>query len=319
MDAVLDLAKQVDQTSEPKHISVLNGGFSSLAYEVAIPNNPFVLLFERENAASNANYGHTFVVLTLLERHGFVHAPRPLWVKDDLKAIAMSFAEGTPSHEFKFRQRRVSPKLLAVKVMDSLLDTASISLAEYQKLAAELNVVSSPVRTTQDEVKQFGTDWFTIVEQSCPDQAIIDWLRPKIEQSAQLAQQVGNHEPAFGHDDPSSGNILVQQDGSFTLIDWHSACFHTTGPEFFIAYTTHTTDFMRPYRQALILHVAERLGLSATELTERVHEFRRYTEVFDINWAAMMMAKVSSGKIVGDIDNFRNIAMERIAIYEKSF
>jgi hypothetical protein len=76
---------------------------------------------------------------------------------------------------------------------------------------------------------------------------------------------------------------------------------------------------MRPYRQALIEHVAKRTGITEAELSKRVLNFRRYSEVFDVNWAAMMMAKVNAKEAEGNIEHFRKIALERIKIYESSF
>ena len=102
------------------------------------------------------------------------------------------------------------------------------------------------------------------------------------------------------------------------FIDWDSSRFHVSGPEFYIAYTTHLTDFMKPYRREIIAHVAKREGIEVSELTHRVRSYRRYTEVFDVNWAAMMMAKVADNQIDGDIEEFSKIALERIKVYEES-
>jgi hypothetical protein len=103
------------------------------------------------------------------------------------------------------------------------------------------------------------------------------------------------------------------------LIDWDSAKFHTSGPEFYVAYTTHLTDFMVPFQEVLIKHVAQRCNIAEKELADRVTEFRKRNEVYDVNWAAMMMAKVNAGEAEGDTGNFRKIANERIRLYEQDF
>ena len=319
MKDILELAQQVDPKSQQNLISTLSGGFSSQAYKVDISENPFVLLVERSGGVGESNYGHAYVVLTLLNRHGIAHVPKALWLKDDHKALALSFDTGVASDAFNFSQSNVNTEQLAIDVIDNLLDAATVTWNEYEQLANELNVAVLPPQTPQDSARQYGVEWLEIVKANCPDSEIVAWLEPRVQRSVALAEKLGDNAPTFGHGDPSNPNILVCNDSSFTLIDWDSARFHTSGPEFYVAYTTHLTDFMKPYRQILIEHVARRLGVSVTEFAQRVEDFRRYSEIFDVNWAAMMMAKVSSGETVGDIDHFRAIALERIKIYEESF
>lgn len=319
VDSILDLARHVNPKVEMKHISPLHGGFSSQAYKIDVDGNLFVLLVERQGSVSDVNYGHAYVVLTLLQKHAYKHAPQPLWLKNDHKALAITFFEGLPSDKLNFHEAHVDPKKLAIKVMDSLLGTASITLGEYELTAKKHSVQLMPVETTMDAAKKYGTVWFETVKQSCPDADIVAWLEQRVERSVKMASSVGNSSPVFGHGDPSNPNILIRQDGSFILIDWDSARFHCVGPEWFVAYTTHLTDFMKPYRETLIGHVAKKLNVTVEELTHKVHEFRRFNEVFDVNWAAMMMAKVNAGEIPGDISEFRKIAQERIKIYEASF
>lgn len=318
-DHVLNLAKQVDPKAEPNNIIKLSGGFTSQAYKVAVPGNPFVLLVEREGAVSHTNYGHAYVVLTLLREYNFEHAPHPLWLKEDHSALAISFFDGTASDKFDFNKAHVDTEKLSINIIDSLLDTATITLDEYNQLAAKLNVKQAPIETTQDAARKYGSEWFKIVRQSCPDQTIITWLEPRIELMRSLADKLGHNKPSFGLGDPSNPNILINKDGQFMLIDWDSACFHTAGPEFYVAYTTELTDFMKPHREDLIKHVSNRLHMQEDEFAAKVYEYRRFSGIGDINWAAMMMAKVNSGETEGDITHFRTIANERIALYEKSF
>jgi hypothetical protein len=103
------------------------------------------------------------------------------------------------------------------------------------------------------------------------------------------------------------------------LIDWDSARYHCAGPEGVVAYTTHLTEFMKPYRDALIVHVSARFGIDEAAFAAKVRAYRKYTEVFDVNRAAMMMAKVNAGEVQGDVQHFRTTALERIRIYEESF
>jgi aminoglycoside phosphotransferase (APT) family kinase protein len=318
-DHILNLARQVNPRAEPNNIIELSGGFSSQAYKIDIPGNPFVLLVERPGAVSQANYGHAYAVLTLLQKHELKHAPLPLWLQEDHNALAISFFDGVASDTFDFEQTHIDTKQLSIDVIDNLFDTSVITMDEYQQLTAELNVKAVPIATTQEAARKYGSEWFEIVRRSCPDQAIITWLGPRIKQMHILADELGTDTPILGHGDPSNPNILVNKEDQFMLIDWDSARFHTTGPEFLVAYTTDLTDFMKPYRQALIEHAAHRLDIPVSEFADKVHEYSRFSGIGDVNWAAMMMAKVNSGEVEGDIDHFRKIAVERIALYEKSF
>ncbi|MBI5004163.1 phosphotransferase [Candidatus Kaiserbacteria bacterium] len=319
LDAILDLAKQVDSGIEVKDITPLQGGFSSQAYKVDRGDRPFVLLVERPGSVSPSNYGHAYTVITLLQKHNFKYAPLPLWLKEDHKALAISFFDGVASDTFNFDSNHIDSSRVALEVIDSLLDTASITLDEYENTAKNFGVEPLPIESPMDGARKYGTVWLDIVRKSCPDEDIVAWLEPRVERSIELAKTMGNNPPVFGHGDPSNPNILLRQDGSFMLIDWDSARFHTSGPEFFVAYTTNLTDFMKPYREVLTSHVAQKIGVSVEEFTHRVHEYRRYTEVFDVNWAAMMMARINAGEVSGDIHEFRAIAQERMKIYDSSF
>jgi aminoglycoside phosphotransferase (APT) family kinase protein len=319
-DQILNLAQQVNPNVKKDHISKLSGGFSSQAYKVDGDDGVFVLLAQRPEAVSRSNYGHAYVVMTLLQRHGIAHTPQPLWLKDDQSALAVSYYDGVASDNFDFMQPGINAERIAIEVIDTLLDAAVISQGEYKELAAQLGVRPLPIEASEDAAAKYGTGWLEIVKESCPDQSIIDWLEPRVQRSVAMAGHIGNKKkPSFGHGDPSNPNILLRNDGSFMLIDWGSARFHTTGPEFYVAYTTHLTDFMKPYRQTLIHHVADRLGVSVEEFSDKVYQFRRYNGVFDVNWAAMMMAKINAGEATGDIEQFHRIALERINAYEKSF
>ena len=317
-DDIVNLAKNIDQEIKPDNITLLQGGFSSQAYKVAPKSgNPFVLLVERKGAVSRSDYGLAYVIYTLLKKHSFKHSPDPLWLSDDHSALAISYFDGFVSNEFDFAG--LDKEQLATQVIDSLLDTAAISLEEYKQLASEFNVTQNPIETSKEGARMYGIEWLEIVKRSCPDQDIINWLETRVERSVRLINQAPEHKPTFGHGDPSNPNILFKANGDFMLIDWGSARFHTSGPEFFVAYTTHLTDFMGPYRETLIKHVAERLNIPIDEFRDRVNNFRMCSEVFDVNWAAMMMAKINAKETDGDINNFRNIAHERIRLYEEDF
>lgn len=318
-DLVLHLAKKVDSTVEPSSIVKLSGGFSSHAYKVNGSDSPFVLLVEKEGAVSKVNYGHAYVVLKLLQKHGLKHSPTALWINQDHHALAISFFDGISSDKFDFKKAHVDAKQLSIDVIDSLLDTNVVTREEYDQLAQELNVKPLPLQTAEDAAREYGTEWFSLVKQFCPDQSIVKWLEPRIELMQSLAKDIGDHKPMFGLCDPSNPNILINGNGQFILIDWDSARFHTSGPEFYVGYTTELTDFMRPYREVLIDHVATRLNIPVDKFAKEVYEFRRYSGIGDVNWAAMMMAKVNAGEIKGDIDHFRKIANTRIELYEKSF
>ena len=316
-DEIISLVRKIKPFAEPKDLMPLEGGFSSQAYKVDLDNDPFVILVEKTGAVGKVDYVNLFLILTLLENHGYKYSPKPIWLKDDHQAMAISYFDGIAGDKFNFN--KINSEDLAVKVTDALIDTESISLDEYNELAVQFNVSQNPIQTTQEGAQIYGKEWFEIVKKSCPDIDIINWLEPRVERSMQLANKLGNHQPTFGHGDPSNPNILINKKSNFMLIDWDSARFHTSGPEFYVAYTTHLTDFMEPHRNKLIKHVASRLNISDEEFANRVNEYRIFTEVFDVNWAAMMMAKVNVGDADGDIDSFRKIANERIRLYDHDF
>lgn len=317
-DEITDIARNINTKVEPGDIVPLSGGYSSQAYKVSpVGGEPFVLLVERPSAVDSAEYGKAHVILTLLKKHDYAHAPQPLWLQDNQQAMAISYFDGAASDKVDFSD--IDTEDLAIKVIDTLLDTAIITLEEYKALAKHYNVTGNPVQTPQESAQKYGSEWLEIVQKGCPDAEIVKWLEPRVGRSVQLAEKLGTDKPVFGHGDPSSPNILIKPNGEFMLIDWGSAKFHSSGPEFFVAYTTHLTDFMTPFRDVLIKHVARRYGTSEGEFAERVTEFRKRNEVYDVNWAAMMMAKVNTGEAEGDINEFRKIALERIKHYEQDF
>lgn len=200
-----------------------------------------------------------------------------------------------------------------------MLDTSDITIEEYKQLAKEFKIKRLPIETPSSTLKKCGINWFKIVKKSCPDNDIIDWLKPRIDNSIKMVRNIGNSKPTFELGDPSDPNILINKSGEFMLIDWDSARFGTTNPEYYIYYTTQLTKFMKPYRDILISHMSNRLNISKSELSDRVFELRRFYEILDVNWAAMMMARVNLDDIDGNIDNFRNIAKQRIKLYEQTF
>lgn len=318
IDQITEIAQKIDPHTKTHMISPLSGGFSSQAYKVNA-TAPFVLLVERDGGVSRTNYGHAYVVLTLLNEVGYEHSPRPLWLSEDHRALALEYIEGESAETIDFAKSSMDTMQLAMDVIGSLLDTAIVSYEEYIQTAQKYNVTPLANETPQTAAEQYGTQWFGIVAADCPDAHIVEWLRPRIAQSVALAPSFDTGKPTFCHGDPSNPNILIKPDGTFVLIDWDSARFNQSGPEWMIAYCTHLTDFMKPYRQEIIAHVAEKIGASVDDLTKHVQNYRQFSEIFDVNWAAMMMAKVASGKVEGNLDTFRKIANERIEIYEKSF
>jgi aminoglycoside phosphotransferase (APT) family kinase protein len=317
-DYILELAKSIDPKVKKNDISLLQGGFSSQAYSVRSDESDFVLLTQRAGGVTSSNYGHAFVVLNILKNRGFKFAPDPIWLKDDHSALAISYFDGQPSNEFIFDEN-VSPKEMAVKVIDSLLDVAVVTTEEYEKLASKYNINKPELDTPKDNARKYGTEWFEIVKKSCPDKNIIDWLEPRVEKAVSICQSIKENKPVFSHGDPSNPNILIKRDGNFMLIDWDSSRFGTAGPQFNVAYSTSLTDFMKPYRKELIEHAANRLNIPVDKFTSDVIEYSRYTGVFDVNWAAMMMAKVSSGETEGNISEFHETALKRMKEYETSF
>src|SRR5580698_11171186 len=165
---IIDLARQVSPVVQPVDVQPLSGGFSSQAYKVNA-NEPFVLLVGRAGGVSTTNYGNAYVVLTLLKRHGYEHAPSPLWIKDDHSALAISFFGGSAADKFDFTKNALDPLQLSTRVIDSLLDTAEITFAEYEVAAREFGISPLPVETQQESARKYGTEWFEIVDSACPD------------------------------------------------------------------------------------------------------------------------------------------------------
>jgi aminoglycoside phosphotransferase (APT) family kinase protein len=320
-DVVLNYARQVAPTADPHNITLLTGGFSSQAYKIDTGGQPFVLLTQRPGAAGESRYAHASVVLRLLTRHGFKRAPEALWLDPKHQALALSFLEGTAADNFDFSTATFDTKQLALNVIDGLLDLTAISRQEYEQAAAEYGVAPLPAGTASESAVTYGTDWLVTVEASCPDEAILEWLKLRVPRAVIDAARFDRSATTslFTHGDPSNPNILIKTDGDWLLIDWDSSKFENYTIPFIIAYTTHTTDFMKPYRADIITHAANRLQMPVAELTQQVQDYRRFNEVFDVNWAAMMMAKVAAGDAEGDIEEFRKIANYRMKLYEESF
>lgn len=318
INEIVELARNISPEVTSEHIQPLAGGFSSQAFKVNT-GHPFVLLVSRSGGVSKTNYGHGFAVLELLKRHNFKHAPVPLWLKEDRTAIALSYVDGVASNVFNFQANKVEPLSLALQVIDSLFDTTSVSLEEYTRVVNEYGVDPLPAETRQESALKYGTEWFRIVEEFCPDASIVSWLRPRVLRSVETANKARCEDPKFVHSDPSNPNILICNDGTFSIIDWDSARFHCSWAEYLVGYTTHLTDFMKPFYSEIVAHVAHRLGIPEKEFADNVYEYRMYAEIFDVNWAALMMTKVATGDVSDDIEKFRNIAVERIEEYEKTF
>lgn len=314
---IVSLAREVDPNVQPEDISPLEGGFNSRAYKVAA-DNPFVLLVSRESH-SNTHYGHAFVVLKLLERHGYKHSPRALWLATDQSALALGFLEGVPADQYRFTDQDDAEQL-AGDVMDALLDTATISLDEYKQLAAELHVEREGlILDSKQWLKESADPWFSLVKEHSADTEIVDWLESHLKNISELAAAIDTGEPTFSHGDPTNPNILLRPGGGFAFIDWDYARFLTMWPEYPISHTTRLTDFMKPYRSQLIQHVAERLNMDEAQLADRVLTFDRFGEVFDVLWAAWMMAKVSAGMEKGDAEEYHVLTHERMRDYDNKF
>lgn len=318
-EPIFEMARLIQPNTKIEDIIPLSGGFSSQAYKVNDAESPFVLLTTRPGGVSNTNYGHAYAVLKILEDHGYAYAPRALWLKDDHSAIALEYFGGTTADAFDFGACNVDPLSESLQVIDALLDTKDISRDEYETKARELHTEPLPAETATDAANTYGKTWFESVQKFCPDRDIVAWLKPRLERSYGLADELSKQQPIFSHGDPSNPNILISEDGSFKLIDWDSARFQTVWANYLVAYTTNLTDFMKPFRKEIVDHVASRLGLSKDELSAHVDTYRKFAEVFDVNWAAMMMAKVSNGTAQGDASHFRGIALERMQKYDASF
>jgi len=315
----LEFARNIDKNIKESDITLLQGGFSSQAYKIDTDDNSYVLLQQRDGAVSNSKYGHTFVVLKLLESLGYKYSPKPIWVHPEEKAIIISYFDGVASDKFDFNKHSVDQKELSILVIDAVLNTASVPYSDYINLCEKLNFEPHLIQTAVDNAKRNGTEWFEIIEKHCPDKGIVEWIRPRSAQSVRTANSLPQNEPLLRITDPSSPNILIKNNGDFMLIDWDSSSFNTFGPEFYIGYTTHLTDFMEPFKKEITEHVARQMNVPFHVLNERVYDHRYYYEVFDISWAAMMMARVSAGEIKGDINVFKKIAEERIANYINEF
>jgi len=315
----LVLARNINEHITDSDITLLSGGYSSQAYKVESDGDSYILLMQKDGAVSGSQYGHSFVVLKLLAVVGYAYAPKPIWLHSEKTAMIISFFDGTASDIFDFNKAAIDPLDLSLRVIDALLDTGTIIKNDYDDLCKEYDVEPLPVLTIEEHAQQIGTDWFVIVEESCPDIDIVDWLRGRVASSVEYANSMTPNKPTLGLGDPSNPNILIAKTGEFMLIDWDSSSFNTEGPEYYVSYTTHLTDFMRPFKKEIIEHVAQRVGVSYNDLARRIFEYSRYYQVFDVNWAAMMMVKVASGEVQGNIETFRKIAIDRIAKYEESF
>jgi len=315
---ILEYAKNVDANVTAGDISELSGGYSSVAYKVTA-KSPFVLLVQRPGAVNSSSYGHAFVVLQLLKAHGYKYSPLPLWLEPNQKAIAISFFNGVPADKFNFNKSNVNPKKLALKVIDAALEASIISWQEYSQSMKNAGLQPVPTRSLKDDLQDYGWDWLEIVKNSCPDKYIKDWLSNKIPAAIQAVSSSEETAPIFRHSDLSNPNILIDGNGNFILIDWDSSRFYTSALEFLVAYTTSLVDFMTPYETEITSYIAKYLKVPFESFNKRVYEAKRYSDVVGVNWAAMMMAKISSNEIKGEINYFKKIALDRIKAYEKEF
>lgn len=313
-DKILSLATAVDSKVEPKHIVPLAGGFSSQAYKVN-SEQPFILLVAKEGGVEAVNYGHTYVVMDMLQQRGWPHAPKPLWLAPDRRALAMSFSPGVPANHFDFVG--VDKEVLALAIMDSLLDIITVEEKEYSLVAKKLDLErASIMETPAKTIQRYGADWLRFLHKSCPDRDVLAWLEPRIKGFAEVSERTPITKPLFIHADLSDPNILLTPKGAFTLIDWGAGRFYAGGIEFSIAYMTNLVDFMVPLTKPLVIHTARRLDLNESDLSCRVEECRRACGISDIYWAALMSAKINLGQTSGEATEFRRLALKRIKHYE---
>lgn len=318
-DIALEYARQVNKNVTKNDLKELSGGYSSVAYKIN-SKTPFVLMVQRDGAVQQSNYGHAFAILSLLKNHNYPYSPKPLWLDADKKAIAISYFNGTPSDKFDFQSYKIDPKNLAINIIDAALKVSDISLNEYENFMSSIGQLPLPIRELSDDVEDYYWKWLKIVKKSCPDKYIVNWLDRTISEVVKYVEGIYQTKNVFlRHGDISNPNILINEQGKFMLIDWDSSRYTTTGIEFMVAFITSLVDFIAPFKNEIIKHVAIHLHIPEKVFSDRVHEARRYNDAAGINWAAMMMAKVNSGEIKGDIEYFKKIALNRIKIYEKEF
>ncbi|HSX43875.1 MAG TPA: hypothetical protein VLE69_01070, partial [Candidatus Saccharimonadales bacterium] len=151
---------------------------------------------------------------------------------------------------------------------------------------------------------------------------LVRWLEPKYQKVVREPFHTFAKKLIFEHSDLSNPNIVIDVDGNtfkIGFVDWGSAHFSYSGPEFYIGYMTQLVDFMADYRDELIEYVAKKFNLDPAEFLRSTTEFRKELKVGDIIWAVMMYALCHNGELGQDEKKYLEISNKRIKEYEDEF
>lgn len=312
-----DLARR--GVSDLEAVVKLADGHTSDAYKLTAPSGDFVLLQEKENSAGQSDYGHTFGVLELLQKHNYPYAPKPVWLEDDNKAIIMSFEEGVEADTFDFEAHGIDPKQIAFSIFDTELGLSSVSYDEYLQQAKKHGFVPEPVYSPAEDTRRYGVERLQEVIEGCPDEDIVEWLKDRTPRHIEEYLTIPRREPTLGHQDLTDANILIREDGTFSVVDWGMSSFKTAPFALEAQYALMKVGFMKPLREEIIEHVAGKLGKDPYDFSQEIEVVDKINTVFGVNWAASMIAKIDRGEYDGDIESYRQMAHDGMLQYAQKY
>lgn len=313
-----DLVASLD-IGELRSHAWLGSGFASHAYQIDTSSGSYVLLARKPGEGNPRDYKAHFAHLRCLEKCGYTHAPKAVYVSDDGEQLLITKVVGTESDKL---HNTMSHDLQTIgnNLVDALLELQTIRISDMQP---EYEAVGLTLPKPLNE----ASDWQTyVVERFYPyvEQA------PADAQSTWLEQQISQHQPFqgtsdrvyFRHGDTSAANILVHDDQAITLIDWTESKFYQSPvgrEEYGLAYVANNAPFTKDILPEMIRYAAEKQQLDHNAFRTLMIEKRRDIKIADICWAYMMYTRASHTKTADPPETFKQILDTRIAEFKELF
>jgi len=276
MDEIRDYVSNMDNLKDFT-IELINDGYNNRTYILNKDSTKYVGHVGKQNIMDGSSLLNSFRLYKYLEENGYDFAPRVISFAADLNILIETYVG-----ERDIGALDIEENILNV-LIKQLVIIHSIDCKDFKTFCKSNNYSVPQTITPVDSIKRFGVERFERVKTLCPNNEVINWIYPRLENNITIAEAIstsGSPNIAWG----DLGGDMRTDGKKVWFID---AEYSSIGYDKELAYLKihgHPTPNKFEF---IVKKYSEYSGINENELHERIKIEELITRVNDVIWAAM--------------------------------
>lgn len=287
-------------------------GNNSEAFLIESQRKKYTLRVRREDSKHENRLQQHYINLKFLEAEGIDFAPKAAYFDETNNTMIATYLPGKSIIDEKLSEKQFA------ELARHIITVNKLSYLKYKKFCRQLGFKLIPLDTPARNIKIYATSRFDKVKKYCPEDKIINWIKPRLKENINFSKSInwGPRHIGFNHGDLTGANILENK-GKLIIIDWERSRF-VYSREYGLSYMCLHYNYFYENIDKLIKYLAKYAKRGELSLRQATYYSMKSIKVNDVIWAAQAYSELKRKNQRG-WKKYQTMTYRRMREYEELF